>query len=291
MLSNGEKGRWESIQEQRRQQIKSVCHQYYSRNELPEFKPTFQMLVDKLHKVMFCYIPKAACSSWKGFLGQVIKEGVTASTESLLRERRLPGWPWETVHFTLNASGLKPMDTLSLAELRTVIVNYTKIIAVRHPIQRLVSLYKNKFYTDPGSPYEHCEFCKHYGEGIKQRYRQNYTQQQPVSGGRGVKIEEFFRFVSDPFVMNEHWDHYTDLCQPCHIQYDYICKIETIKDDTRYIIPAAFNSSLPFPSSTNPSEVVNLTKESISQEVKQQLLLQYGLDLEMFGYHQNITLL
>ena len=35
---------------------------------------------------------------------------------------------------------------------------------------------------------------------------------------------------------NRHWVQYSTLCHPCHIDFDYIVKFETMKEDAAYVL-------------------------------------------------------
>lgn len=59
-------------------------------------------------------------------------------------------------------------------------------------------------------------------------------------GGRGNRLatwEEFVELVSrsPKDLMDIHWRPYDSICDPCNIQYDYIAKLETIVEDSKYI--------------------------------------------------------
>ena len=271
---------WEDVQVFRRRQVERVClHRGVNRRPV---RPTFQMLVDVRHKVMFCYVPKAACTSWKAVLCQLIKEGVSKTTEELLMERKKNNWPGETIHYILNSCGLKPMDKLTETEIADVMKNYTKFIAVRHPIDRLSSLYRQKLYTTPENPNSECHLCKSLGTRLLKKYRSNPSNES-LTTGRGVTQEEFFRHLVENNEWNEHWTEYNSLCRPCEINYDYILKTETMDIDAAKVIKNVYNSTLPFLES-NPSNVSHVTKMAIAEQINGDLLKRYGIDMDLFGY-------
>ena len=35
---------------------------------------------------------------------------------------------------------------------------------------------------------------------------------------------------------DEHWAQFSTLCHPCHIDYDYIVKFETMREDAAYVL-------------------------------------------------------
>ena len=271
---------WEDVQLFRRRQVERVClHRGVSRRPV---RPTFQMLVDVRHKVMFCYVPKAACTSWKAVLCQLIKEGVRRTTEELLLERKKDNWPGEDIHYFLQSCGLKHMDKLTETEIAEVMTNYTKFMAVRHPIERLISLYRQKLYTTPENPHSDCHLCKSLGTRLLKKYRANPSEESLVTG-RGVTQEEFFRHLIKNNELNEHWTEYSLLCHPCEINYDYILKTETMDVDAAQVIRRVYNSTLPFLES-NPTNVSHVTKTRVSEEVNRDLLKRYDIDMDLFGY-------
>ena len=274
------KDQWDNVQTFRRNQVDRVCL-HRGMTEEP-FKPTFQMLVDTRHKVMFCYVPKVACTSWKAVLCQLMKEGVSKTTQQLMAERNVAGWPGERIHYVLQTCGLTSLDKLSDTEVKDVLENYTKIAAVRHPIERINSLYKQKLYTDPENHNSECHLCKSLGTKLIKRYRSNASVES-LETGRGVTRPEFFKFLVEGREYNEHWTEYNRLCHPCHVHYDYILKLETMDMDAPQVITRAFNSTLPFVES-NASNASHIKKDTLSPELKSQLLKRYGIDMDLFGY-------
>ncbi|XP_077970721.1 carbohydrate sulfotransferase 11-like isoform X4 [Styela clava] len=103
-------------------------------------------------------------------------------------------------------------------------------MTVREPLERVVSAYIDKILPE-GSVTEyyitlsekiHAEFAK----------SKNTEYFQP---GR-ASFEEFVdSILSNPKQVDAHWRSYSDICDPCHIQYDYIAKLETIALDSEYL--------------------------------------------------------
>ena len=169
--------------------------------------------------------------------------------------------------------------------------SYTKIIAVRDPVDRLLSAYRDKLLlrtTDTKKT--ECQFCKLIGKGIIRQYRKNATKYQ-LDTGRFVSKLEFFRYLSErpAYALNNHFRTYQDLCHPCTIQYDYIIKMETSDQDSNILIPLVFNSTEKLPVYHQSS------KEGTSLDTENQLsnltlkerngfLHTYAIDFESFGY-------
>ena len=101
--------------------------------------------------------------------------------------------------------------------------NYTKVMFVRDPIERLVSAFNDKFH--PGQINDF--YFKKFGREISRNYQGNGRGIVDLSG-RNVTFEEFVRYLVDLHQRNEtnkydeHWASYKDLCLPCNIDYDII---------------------------------------------------------------------
>lgn len=137
------------------------------------------------------------------------------------------------VHLTYDKY-LTYLDSFTEEEVQFKLQNYKKIIMVREPFERLLSAYRNKFTEK--SPYFH----KRFGRKIIRRYRNN-PRQEDIELGKNAKFDEFVRYITDPVTtetegLNEHWDLYSSLCQPCLINYDFVGKYETLDDDIDYIM-------------------------------------------------------
>ena len=97
------------------------------------------MLVVENFKLMFCLMPKVACTSWKSVLASLHKVNqYTFRNSSDLGQR------YHTSHF-LKQAGVLPLSGYNLTEREHILATYTKVIAVRDPIQRLLSGYRDKF--------------------------------------------------------------------------------------------------------------------------------------------------
>ena len=91
---------------------------------------------------------------------------------------------------------------------------------------------------------------------------------------------------------NRHWAQYSTLCHPCHIDYDYIVKFETMREDAAYVLsklgPHHECLEEKYP------ELFNVTQKSASMYDTQFSILSsqqisrlkdiYSIDLKLFGY-------
>ena len=96
--------------------------------------------------------------------------------------------------------------------------HYYKVTFVRHPVDRLVSAYRNKFG-------EIEKFQKRYGTKIVEKFR---PTSKPRSGkGNDVSFSEFIESLIDQKDLprdkwDEHWSPMVNLCQPCRVHYNGI---------------------------------------------------------------------
>ena len=152
---------------------------------------------------------------------------------------------------------------------------------VRHPLERLVSAYRDKF-----------EFAKKFA------YIYNHYAHQVLNttaaGSRTSRRPSFSDFVNyllrtpvDQY--NDHWVPYWLHCHLCEVEYDVIAKMETITEDTDFISDrsglSSFNISLPWSNKKRPRE--DVTSEYIKQLSLTQLRRLYEIykpDFEMFDY-------
>lgn len=177
------------------------------------------MHYDDKRKVIYCYIPKIACTSWKRvwmkMTGVLKSEDDENSVERLAVHTKLP----------LLASAKDKEKKLK---------SYKKFMLVRHPADRVLSAYRDKLEsTDKASMYD---FHKMIGKKIEMKYRGTTAWE-----GHNVTFPEFIRFISEPGSgtveqQNEHWLPMHTLCSPCSVQYDFIGKFEHLKEDSDYLL-------------------------------------------------------
>ena len=215
------------IRQFRYRNLLSSCQQQKGQGLVEEDIPNKTLkhiIVDDRYKVLFCYIPKVACTNLKRVF--LLLTGKMNATDPMALKAA-------DVHFSYDKY-LTYLDSFSEDEIQYKLQNYKKIIMVREPFERLLSAYRNKFTEK--SPYFH----KRFGRKIIRKYRPN-AKQEDIEKGSNVKFVEFVQYVTDPVTMeteglNEHWDLYSSLCQPCLINYDFVGKYETLDDDIDYIM-------------------------------------------------------
>ena len=213
------------------------------------------------------------------------------------------------------------LNMFSPEEISKRLKKYFKFLVVRHPLERLLSAFRSKF----GGEYDTDSFFGRYVPHIK---NQGKRKNADVSFANFISYILFIYNIITPFYdnpipthvlpntttdfqsglkqrmdksnhlpkgskyLNEHWAQYSTLCHPCHIDYDYIVKLETMREDAAYVLsklgphhecleekyPEIFNvtehSSFVF-----DSYISTLTSDQITRLKKM-----YSIDYKLFGY-------
>jgi len=155
---------------------------------------------------------------------------------------------------------------------------------VRHPLERLLSAYRDKLEHKQGREY----YYKRFGRRIAFKYRQssNSTKLEPM-------FEEFLRFVIKEKYFDEHWMPYYRTCDPCAIQYDYILKFETLKRDQAFLIQDINLNEYLYDSNylRNINPYGATTKETLHEYIKEiprsllkEIYKIYENDYKLFNY-------
>ena len=285
---DGDIVQWKIEQATRRNQIHKTCIKHNITTSVTNINQevTRFIRVDNKHKVLICTIPKAGCTSWKAllvFLQHGDRELMSKQSSYLGKDIHPPSY--------LKAQGIHTLTDYPMEKISMMLSSYTKIIAVRDPVDRLLSAYRDKLQlrvTDKNKT--KCQYCKRMGKEIMRQYRKNATKYQ-LDTGRFVTKLEFFRYLTErpPYGLNNHFRTYQDLCHPCTIQYDYIIKMETSDQDSNILIPLVFNSTEKLPvyhqsskggtSLDTENQLSNLTLKE-----RNGFLDSYAFDFESFGY-------
>ena len=196
----------------RRNQIRDVCETKHV--PLVKMKPKMNhIFLDHKHKVLFCTIPKVSGTSWKKKLLAM------NSIQTYIHLEKQKNVKHKNINYALKKH---KVDTLSYKHLKNAL-NYTKIMFVREPVERLISAFHDKF--NPNQESNH--YFKHFGREISVNYYGNGTDRSGVNH-RNVTFEQFVKYIVDlhnrneAYKYDEHWASYNDLCLPCVIDYDII---------------------------------------------------------------------
>jgi len=237
-----------------------------------------RIYVDDKYKLLYCEVPKIACTNWKRILLMLTGKMNTTDPEQL---RHI------LVHSKYQRKYLRTLNTYDPKEILFKIKHYYKFMFVREPLERIVSAYRDKFVTSNNQL-----FRLRYGRKIILRYRK-FPTNHSLQYGDDVRFIEFVQYLLDLKGDKEfeaHWRFYNQLCQPCQLGYDFIGKYETLKEDASFILEElGIKGLVRFP--RRPSNATPMTADimksmfaNISAKRIHDLWHLYSNDYSLFGY-------
>ena len=267
----------ERIQHIRQRHKETACTDVTSPGD-PRSADAFSIL-DDVHRVIYSYIPKVGCSSWKEALIRITNPGASG---------HIPGVHEPT---TMLKYGFRYLASLNAWQRQRVLNNYRSFVFVRHPLDRVLSAYQDKFMRYSRF---HGTYREYYAPQILRRFRPGATEAE-IQEGKGVTFKEFALYVIDQHRngrhMNIHWRPFWDLCRPCQRHYDFIGKIETMDTDADYVFRTYLGQTNPpkFPR-RNAKWSQNALRhfQQLDQNELDALIDVYKKDFEIFGYEKTI---
>ena len=123
--------------------------------------------------------------------------------------------------------------------------SYTRVIFVRHPLERLASAYTDKIGSLKAVPLTFYDslrrtICRKYATSYlttaeQRAYRIKGSLQKRIHELCVKMIPSFEHFVeyimSNPSQTDVHWQPYSTLCGACRLNYNFIGKYETLQED------------------------------------------------------------
>ena len=252
------------------------------------------LIVDATHKIIYCEIPKASSTNWKRTLIKLSNPEKYRDVKNIMAIRN----PRKSQHYDL-----KYLSDFSLEEQLKMLnsQNYFKFTFVRHPLDRLLSAYKDKAAED---------FRGKHGEKVFKFYSQSGQMDKFLK----YDIESFHKFLQ--FVLAQgnnhdhnnsnlnqkigikerHWTPYSKLCHFCSIEYDFIGKLESVVQDAAYLLEFwkkdgrtsdKIDGKLMYPavSSMTDRKLVEKYFEGIDKETLSEIYSLFADDFELFDYH------
>ncbi|XP_063775919.1 carbohydrate sulfotransferase 11-like isoform X2 [Pseudophryne corroboree] len=199
--------------------------------------------------MVHCKSPGGAFDQWEELI-QAMEKGSDAGTWGALPEDHQPG----TLHNKLRDYNLSTMEHV----LRT----YTKVLFVRDPFERLVSMYMQD----------------HAGEITFDEFIEVILAMETSEGGDGVSASSMI-----------------SLCHPCFIRYDYIVMYDFLEAELYHLINRIFSRQvilLPSPKDSKPKSppkwlIENLFR-GLSGQQRNQLSEIYSQDFAAFPLHGSL---
>uniref|UniRef100_A0A667Y082 Carbohydrate sulfotransferase n=2 Tax=Myripristis murdjan TaxID=586833 RepID=A0A667Y082_9TELE len=260
----------------RRELLEQTCLSHTRKRRVLSNEDLKHLIVDDKHSLIYCYVPKVACTNWKRILMVLTSDGRYTDPLAIpANEAHVPG-------------NLRTLSEFSVSEINQRLRSYLKFIFVREPFERLVSAYRNKFTRSYNTA-----FHKRYGTKIIRRHRLNPSP-EALEKGNDVSFQEFVQYLVDPRTqreepLNEHWERVHSLCHPCLIHYDVVGKYETLEPDAQAVLRlAGVDGTVQFPTSgkstrTDEDMAARFFK-NISPFYQKKLFNMYKMDFLFFNY-------
>ncbi len=238
-------------------QTQSQKYQYTARTAQND--KTFLIYIDADRKLLYCRIGKVGSTSFVNFLEQTTRSTYNSTTSTNLQH-----------------GNMESFQGVPVEEINTKYKDYTKIVVVRHPLQRVVSAYHQVINST-----------------MRRRKLRENNRTEPMT------LDDFLRNVTGKWRdANIHWMRYQKSCKLCFIRYHYVIQTETMESDMSKMAGV-------FRDERNPSRKAQLKHKNFgvgnkSQIFKhdhflrefqlkyptymQRLLSYYGDDMQLFDY-------
>ncbi|XP_069889537.1 carbohydrate sulfotransferase 12 [Dipodomys merriami] len=256
------------------------------------------LIVDDRHGVIYCYVPKVACTNWKRVMivlsGSLLERGAPYRDPLAIPREHVHN---SSTHLTFNKFWRR-YGRFSRHLMKVKLQKYTKFLFVRDPFVRLISAFRSKFQL------ENDEFYRKFAMPMLRRYANHSSPPASVSqafrAGLKVTFAHFIQYLLDPHTetlapFNEHWRQIYRLCHPCQIDYDFVGKLETLDDDAAQLLRLLkVDGRLHFPPSYRNRTASSWEEgwfAGIPLAWRRQLYKLYEADFVLFGYPKPENLL
>lgn len=295
----------EKLQAERRRTLRELCAnsslafptKERSFDDIPNYELN-HLIVDDLHGVIYCYVPKVACTNWKRVMivlsESLMEQGVPYADPLDIPRENVHN---TSTHFTFNKFWRR-YGKFSRHLMKIKLKKYTKFLFVRDPFVRLISAFRSKFEL------ENEEFYRRFAVPMLKLYSNRSSVPTSVreafEAGLRVSFADFIQYLLDPRTeklapFNEHWRQVYRLCHPCQIDYDFVGKLETLDEDAAHLLQLLkVDHLLRFPPSYRNRTASSWEEDwfaKIPLTWRQQLYKLYEADFVLFGYPKPDNLL
>ncbi|XP_041840319.1 carbohydrate sulfotransferase 12-like, partial [Melanotaenia boesemani] len=296
IIHKGRDAKAERIHQQkqlRKQLLRELCDAdkevfTEGRHSLEELSDTEleNLIVDDTHGIVYCYIPKVACTNWKRVLLVLNQNEPYPDPESI---------DPDSVHFMNNFTLL---NSFPMTEMKARLKHCTKFLFVRDSFVRLISAYRDKFQ-------HHNEyFYVNFGRYILQLYGNLSNPPRTADEAFALSVRpsfyNFIQYLLDPKTekmepFEPHWRQMYRLCHPCFIEYDFVGHQETLQEDAQELLKLLkLEDEIKFPPSYDNMTTHSFIKEwfrVVPLEDRRKLYKLYEGDFMLFGYRRPSVLL
>ena len=247
--------------------MKKFCEFYKKNNNQELAKGSYHhVIVSDKYKLLYCYIPKVACTQWKKLF--LILDDKAQGIRNNEHEKYHEKWRFNY------------LGQYSDEAIRTRLRHYYKFLFVREPFERLLSGFEDKFVSNIWNWAE----TSHHTREMLNRYRQEHP-----NATNDITFTKFIHYVLSlrDEARNEHWKSYEGLCHPCAVDYDFIGHFENLEQEAPHLLKkTGLEKIIAFP----PIKSLNTSRKVLEKysEVPKHMILQLGdafrNDFEMFNY-------
>lgn len=179
---------------------------------------TFQrLLTDERHRVIYCSIPKAACTTFKTLMAKSL--GWTRDSDGMAQKKYT-----SKINAVLHRLGVHYLSRYTPEERFRRLSDYRKFIVVRHPFTRLYSAYNDKI------AHRRLVHPNYYRDVVREYFAEGVDK----NGKLNLTLEQFLTLIAREYrsgrFVNRHWISYNEACHPCHVTYNYVIKLEDLRD-------------------------------------------------------------
>ena len=217
------------------------------------------IVIEKL-KLVFCFIPKVSCTTWKRVLYSAENQGE------------------QVAHNVHSNSLFSWLADYSVAERKKILDSYYKAMFVREPFARLASTYRDKVnkvwfkrFVIPNKNKQ--ELINEDSAPFSTFIKNVLSSNQTTLRGRG-------------YIEDQHWRSYEQIC-PCEVNYDYIGRFENLAEEAPQLLKIiGVDDYVTFPE-YRPSKTSPYMLDYYSQLTKDEILQlgqHFELDFKLFGY-------
>ncbi|XP_026520378.1 carbohydrate sulfotransferase 9-like [Notechis scutatus] len=226
-----------------------------------------QLFVDENYKFIYCEVPKVGCTNWKKIV--------------LLLTLNLSRHAFEVSQDEIHKTNLlKRLSSYPSKQQAKLLNSFTKVMFTRHPLERLVSAYRDKLLHD--EPY--------YRTTVANEIKAMFRKDNNFTGA--VTFQEFVNYVvtrSNEY-LDVHWKPMFQLCDPCNIHYDILGKYETLGEDVSHTLSrigvteiVRYPDSKFYTQRTNKKLTIQYLKK-LDWNQMEKLMKLYQPDFSLFNY-------
>ncbi|XP_019406591.1 PREDICTED: carbohydrate sulfotransferase 8-like [Crocodylus porosus] len=228
-----------------------------------------QLFVEHNYRFIYCEVPKVGCSNWKRII-LLLKMNLSRDTS-------------EIKHDYIHTSRLlKRLSSYPTDKQKELLNSYTKVMFTRHPLEWLVSAYRDKLL--------HSE--TYYSITVANQIRGRFKKK--LNSTEKVSFQEFVDFTVErkPDTLDIHWKPMFLLCDPCNVQYDILGKYETLGQDSEHVLKSIrAPEGIHFPdikrysseNQTNDKITMEYLRKLNSEQI-QKIKKLYQMDFSLFDY-------